>query len=70
MQPVKGAGVLAILKELPQATIVPMTVDGSWQVERYRMLPIPVGIRLTLHVLPRSTRRQFRVSSWPSTSIS
>jgi 1-acyl-sn-glycerol-3-phosphate acyltransferase len=52
MQPLKGAGVLAILRELPQATIVPMTVDGSWQVERYRMLPIPMGIRMTLHVLP------------------
>jgi 1-acyl-sn-glycerol-3-phosphate acyltransferase len=51
MQPCKGAGVLAILKELPQATIVPMTVDGSWQIERYRLLPIPAGIRLTLHVL-------------------
>ncbi len=52
MQPLKGAGVLAILRELPQATIVPMTVDGSWQIERHRLLPIPVGIRLTLHVLP------------------
>ena len=52
MQPLKGAGILAILKELPQATIVPMTVDGSWQIERYRFLPVPVGIRLTLHVLP------------------
>ena len=45
-------GVLAILRELPQATIVPMVVDGSWQIERHRLLPIPVGIRLTLHVLP------------------
>jgi 1-acyl-sn-glycerol-3-phosphate acyltransferase len=52
MQPLKGAGVLAILRELPQATIVPMAVDGSWQIERHRLLPIPVGMRLTLHVLP------------------
>jgi 1-acyl-sn-glycerol-3-phosphate acyltransferase len=52
MQPLKGAGILAILKELPQATIVPMTIDGSWQIERYRMLPVPMGVRFTLHVLP------------------
>jgi len=52
MQPLKGAGILATLKELPQATIVPMTVDGSWRIERYRLWPVPVGIRMTLHVLP------------------
>lgn len=52
MQPLKGAGILAILKELPQATIIPMTVDGSWQVERFRLWPVPVGIRMRLHVLP------------------
>ena len=66
----KGAGILAILKELPQATIVPMTVDGSWQVERYRFLPVPVGIRLTLHVLPAFDAAAIPVRSWPSTSIS
>jgi len=52
MQSFKSAGILATLKELPHATIVPLVVDGSWQIERYRLWPVPVGVRLTLHVLP------------------
>ena len=58
MAPFKGAGILAVLKELPDATVVPIVVDGTWQIERYRMLPVPVGIRLTLHVLPALDAKQ------------
>jgi 1-acyl-sn-glycerol-3-phosphate acyltransferase len=52
MAPLKGAGLLAVLKELPEAHIVPMTIDGTWRIEQYRMRPVPAGVRLTLHVLP------------------
>lgn len=52
MAPFKGAGLLTVLKELPEATLVPIVVDGTWQIERHRMFVIPLGIRLTLHVLP------------------
>ncbi|MHB8863200.1 MAG: lysophospholipid acyltransferase family protein [Pirellulaceae bacterium] len=52
MAPFKGAGLLTVLKELPAATVVPIALDGTWKLERHRMVPIPVGIRMTLHVLP------------------
>jgi 1-acyl-sn-glycerol-3-phosphate acyltransferase len=52
MAPLKGAGLLAVLKELPAAHVVPMTVDGTWRIEQYRLRPVPAGVRLTLHVLP------------------
>lgn len=52
MAPLRGAGLLAVLKELPTALIVPMTIDGSWRIEQFRLRPVPAGVRLTLHVLP------------------
>lgn len=55
MAPLKGAGLLAVLKELPTARIVPLTVDGTWRLEQHRLRPVPVGVRLALHVLPAVT---------------
>ena len=40
-----------MLKELPEATIVPLAIDGTWKIERYSLRGIPVGVRITLHAL-------------------
>lgn len=52
MASLKGAGLQAVLKELPDATVVPLVIDGSWKIEQFRLRAIPVGVTLTLHALP------------------
>ena len=34
------------------AIIVPVVIDGSWELMRYRMKPVPFGVRVTCRVLP------------------
>jgi 1-acyl-sn-glycerol-3-phosphate acyltransferase len=52
MASVKGAGLQAVLKEIPDATIVPITLDGTWKIERYGLRIVPRNVRLTMHALP------------------
>ena len=39
----KTSGFVALLKEMPNAVIVPVAVDGSWKLLRHKLLPIPFG---------------------------
>jgi 1-acyl-sn-glycerol-3-phosphate acyltransferase len=52
MGSIKGAGLQAVLKELPDATIVPIALDGTWKIERYGLRIVPRKVRLTMHALP------------------
>jgi 1-acyl-sn-glycerol-3-phosphate acyltransferase len=45
------AGLLALVRATPSATIVPVAIDGSWKLMRYRMRPIPFGVRVNCTVL-------------------
>ncbi len=45
------AGLLALVRATPSATIVPVAIDGSWELMRYRMRPIPFGVRVKCTVL-------------------
>ncbi len=51
MKPFNSAGLMALVRAMPSATIVPVAIDGSWQLLRYRMRPIPFGVRLRCTVL-------------------
>lgn len=48
----KSAGLGALLKNMPNAKIVPIAIDGSWELVRYYLFPIPFGCRVTFTVLP------------------
>jgi 1-acyl-sn-glycerol-3-phosphate acyltransferase len=53
------AGLLALVRATPSATIVPVAIDGSWELMRYRMRPIPFGVRVKCTVLaPISQQEQ------------
>ena len=53
------AGLLALVRTTPSATIVPVAIDGSWELMRYRMRPIPFGVRVKCTVLaPISQQEQ------------
>ena len=46
-----AAGLLALMRATPSATIVPVAIDGSWELMRYSMRPIPFGVRVRCTVL-------------------
>lgn len=39
----KRAGALALLREADQLPVVPMAIDGAWEMFRYNMMPVPFG---------------------------
>ena len=50
--PFKTKGALSMLEELPTATIIPVVMKGYWQIEKYRLKPIPFGLNLSCTILP------------------
>ena len=47
----KPAGVLALLDAAPTALIVPVAIDGMWQVLQHNFLPVPYGVKVSFNVL-------------------
>ena len=45
------AGVMALARTAPSAIIVPVAIDGSWELMRYGMRPVPFGVRVKCTVL-------------------
>ena len=52
VKPFKEAGILKLLRAMPTVAVVPVAIEGSWELMRYRMRPIPFGVRLRCTVLP------------------
>lgn len=50
MGPFKPAGALALMEAAPDLALVPVAIDGSWELLRYRMLPVPFGTRVRVHL--------------------
>jgi len=48
----KPAGLLTLLGETPGVPIIPVTIDGSWQIMRYGFHPVPFGVRIRVRVHP------------------
>ena len=46
-----AAGLLALMRAAPSAVIVPVAIDGSWELMRYSMRPVPFGVRVRCRVL-------------------
>lgn len=47
-----AAGLTVLLKELPQAPIVPVVIDGSWKFSYRPLGPAPRGTTINIRVLP------------------
>ena len=50
MKPFKTAGLQILMKNMPNALLVPVTIDGTWQLLRYSFLPVPWGCSITITV--------------------
>ena len=42
----KPAGFLTLLEAAPDVPVVPITIDESWRLLRFNLMPIPFGTRI------------------------
>ncbi len=47
----KTAGVSALVRNIPNAFIVPVAIAGNWEILKYKFLPVPYGVKVTLKML-------------------
>ena len=45
-------GLRTLIKQLPNALIVPVSINNSWQLSKYNYFPIPLGTQVSLTVHP------------------
>jgi 1-acyl-sn-glycerol-3-phosphate acyltransferase len=58
LRPFKPGGTLTLLKAAPRLAVVPATIDGSWRLLRYNLLPIPFGVTVRVRFsdpIPRTS---------------
>ena len=51
MKPFKEGGIATILKKVPHALIVPVAIQNSWRMQRYRGFPLDTFMTMTWDVL-------------------
>ena len=44
------SGLLTLFKSMPDALVVPVSVNNSWQFGRYNYFPMPLGVKLKITV--------------------
>ena len=51
LQPFRKAGLVTLLKSMPSANIVPISIENSWKFAVHNYFPMPVGnkLRFTFH---------------------
>jgi 1-acyl-sn-glycerol-3-phosphate acyltransferase len=48
--PFRPAGALELMKELPDVPVVPVAMDGQWQIVRHGLRPVPFGRTVRLWI--------------------
>jgi 1-acyl-sn-glycerol-3-phosphate acyltransferase len=51
-KPFKRKGLLTLFEYVPDAWILPVSINNSWRLQRYGMFPIPVGTAFQMRVHP------------------
>lgn len=49
-KPFKTKGLEAIMKNMPDGYVVPITIDNSWKILKYGSFPIGIGNKITFYV--------------------
>ena len=47
----KVAGAASLIEGAPNAVIIPVAIDGTWQLAKYNFLPVPIGSSISLTAL-------------------
>lgn len=56
LKPFKSAGLTTLIQHMPDAEIIPIVINGSWELVRYNLLPVPFGRTLSIKVLAPISR--------------
>ena len=43
-------GLMTLFDQIPDATVVTLSINNSWRLAQYRYFPIPLGIKISLNV--------------------
>jgi 1-acyl-sn-glycerol-3-phosphate acyltransferase len=53
----KARGTVELLHAAPNTAVLPVAIDGSWQLLRYNLLPLPFGVRVRVWIAPPIDRQ-------------
>lgn len=62
----KSSGLRALLRNAPSAAVLPVVIENSWHLVRYRFFPVPFGIRVHFRVLAPVKRSADDAESLPN----
>jgi 1-acyl-sn-glycerol-3-phosphate acyltransferase len=51
LKPFKTTGIKTLLQYAPSAVVVPVAISGSWELLKYKLKPIPFGVKYKTEIL-------------------
>lgn len=51
-KPFRKNGLITLFEQVPEAYVLPISINNSWKLQRYGMFPIPLFTKLTFYVYP------------------
>ncbi|HAS38896.1 MAG TPA: 1-acyl-sn-glycerol-3-phosphate acyltransferase [Microscillaceae bacterium] len=51
LKPFKTTGIKTLLQHAPSALVVPVAISGSWELLKYKLKPLPFGVKYQTQVL-------------------
>lgn len=51
LKPFKTTGIKTLLQQSPSALVVPVAISGSWELLKYKLKPIPFGVKYQTQIL-------------------
>ncbi|EAY30081.1 1-acyl-sn-glycerol-3-phosphate acyltransferase [Microscilla marina] len=52
LKPFKTTGIKTLLQHSPSALVIPVAISGSWELLKYKLKPIPFGVKYKTQILP------------------
>jgi 1-acyl-sn-glycerol-3-phosphate acyltransferase len=56
-------GLELLLKKMPDAYVVPITINNSWKLQRYGMFPMPLGVCIKYELHPLLKASDFEIEA-------
>ena len=56
-------GLALLLKKIPEAYILPITINNSWKLQKYGMFPMPLGVRIKYDLHPLLKASDFEIEA-------
>ena len=45
-------GLMTLIENMPDAHVVPVSINNSWKLAKYKYFPLPIGVKLTFELHP------------------